>query len=508
MATPPPPAQPPAPAQRVYEAPCPSCGAPVRFVSAQSASAVCGYCHSTVARSADQLRLIGRQADVFEDHSPLQLHASGQWLRQPHARPQPFTLVGRLQYQGQSGAWNEWRALLDDGSTAWLSEDNGRYVMSVPQGDARLVQPLLTLKDLTLGHTVTLRAGAFTVSAVQPTRLIAAEGEFEHSPPEPGQALTVVELRSPDGQVYSVEFDARHKAQGVSLGQPVQLADLQLRGLREGPAQRQDSGARSFACPQCGSPLKPVLADTKSMSCPQCLSLVDLSQGLGKELVAAKQKRLFMQRRLPLGATGQLFGVDWQIVGFQRRQGYDPSEDEREVFTWDEYLLYNRHKGFSFLVDSEDGWSHVSALSSAPIIKSRTIQLGRRLYSESWRYRATTLYAIGEFYWPVRVGQVTWNVDYTAPGGYQLSSERDRNEIVWSAGSSVSTPVLEKAFGIKLPESADAGKSMGAMGVFIILFLFVLVAMMESCTEDCDPRTQNCSRSSSYGGFSSSGSHK
>ena len=39
--------------QRYYRAPCPGCGAPVEFRSAQSTHAVCPYCQSTVVRQGD-----------------------------------------------------------------------------------------------------------------------------------------------------------------------------------------------------------------------------------------------------------------------------------------------------------------------------------------------------------------------------------------------------------------------------------------------------------------------
>jgi hypothetical protein len=41
-----------------------------------------------------------------------------------------FTLVGRLQYGYAGGTWNEWHALFDNGSSGWLSEDNGAYVLA------------------------------------------------------------------------------------------------------------------------------------------------------------------------------------------------------------------------------------------------------------------------------------------------------------------------------------------------------------------------------------------
>ena len=47
-------------AQRFYRAPCPACGAPVEFKSAQSTYAICAYCHSTVVREGEVLKRIGK----------------------------------------------------------------------------------------------------------------------------------------------------------------------------------------------------------------------------------------------------------------------------------------------------------------------------------------------------------------------------------------------------------------------------------------------------------------
>ena len=120
--------QPPQPPQRAYRAACPNCGAPVDFASAASASAVCSFCRTTLLREGDALRRIGISAELFDDHSPLQLGVRGK--RQGLA----FTLVGRLQYGHDGGTWNEWHALFDNGPngqrSAWLSEDNGSYVVA------------------------------------------------------------------------------------------------------------------------------------------------------------------------------------------------------------------------------------------------------------------------------------------------------------------------------------------------------------------------------------------
>ena len=157
-------------AQRAYRAACPNCGAPVEFRSAASASAVCSFCRSTLVRDGDALRRIGQSAELFDDHSPLQLGVAGRW------QGSAFTLVGRLQYgytarpqaaaapspppAGAAGAtggagsqldgtWNEWHALFDSGKSGWLSDDNGAYVVAF---DAPLDGPAPRADELNAGE--------------------------------------------------------------------------------------------------------------------------------------------------------------------------------------------------------------------------------------------------------------------------------------------------------------------------------------------------------------------
>ena len=85
------------PPQRVYRAACPNCGAPVEFRSAASAFAVCSFCRSTIVREGDALRKTGESAELFDDHTPLQLGASGKY------QGAGFTLVGRLQCRYNEG---------------------------------------------------------------------------------------------------------------------------------------------------------------------------------------------------------------------------------------------------------------------------------------------------------------------------------------------------------------------------------------------------------------------
>ncbi|KQP18398.1 DUF4178 domain-containing protein [Pseudorhodoferax sp. Leaf267] len=494
--------------QRTYRAPCPGCGAPVEFRHAQSTHAVCAYCQSTVVRDGEVLCRVGRVAELFDDHSPLQLHARGRW------QGQDFTLIGRLQYRAPTGTWTEWEALLADGSMATLGEDNGAYVWSRA---ATLQSTSPSALKHRVGTTVSVDGTRFSVAANDQAVLLSAQGELPHLPPL-NQPFDMVELRNDQGEVLSIDFG--RQPPGVSRGHAVLLDDLKLTGLREGAVREER--ARQFACPSCGAPVQITLATTKTVTCTQCSAIIDVASGTGGELRHALQHEP-LQPLIALGSIGHLEGVAWQVVGFQHRMGWDPAEPD-ERFGWSEYLLYNAKRGFAFLVDSVDGWSMVKPTTGAPKLagnKSSAGYLGSR-YELREAYEAKTDYVAGEFYWPVQRGQKTKNRDF-AKGRTLLSMEQTATEITWSSGSQLNSDTVAQAFKLKgrkdlfqrsdaAPLSAAAGVSRGTIVTLVIVLLVVMV-IMSSCN-DCDPSRENCnstsSRSSggSYGGFSTGGGHK
>lgn len=503
--------------QRAYRAPCPGCGAPVEFKSAQSTHAVCAYCQSTVVRNGDTLQRIGKMAELFDDHSPLQLQASGTW------QGQAFTLVGRLQYKYGEGTWTEWHALLADGSSAFLSEDNGAYVFTATQPPRALPEA----KRFRVGATTAINGQLFVVASNQPVALISAQGELPRLP-ELGALHAMVELRSQSAgakageggaEVLSVDYSTQPPT--LSRGQAVRLEDLKLSGLRDESVKGERG--RQFDCPSCGACLTVQLGSSKTITCGSCHSLIDLSQGIGGELQHATQDEP-VNPLIALGSTGQLQGVTWQVVGFQHRLGTDPADPD-EHFGWEEYLLYNASRGFIFLVDSTEGWSIVKPATGAPVVsangQSATYHGTRYALKES--YTAQTGYVLGEFYWQVSRGQTTTNRDY-ASGKSLLSMEQSAQELTWSVGSAVSSDVIVKAFKLEdqkdLLKRSDVGPFTAASNPFlrpwVILFIvFVLLVLVFSRCSACDPAVENCSNTGvprtsggSFGGYSGGGGHK
>jgi ribosomal protein S27AE len=482
----------------------------VDFKSAQSTHAVCGFCQSSIVRQGDVLSRIGKMAELFDDHSPLQLQATGTW------RGQGFTLVGRLQYKYPEGTWTEWHALLADGTSAYLSEDNGRYVLAIP----KLAPGALPAAErFQVGATSTISGEAFSVASNQQVLLLAAQGELPRLP-ELGQPFAMVELRSQQADtVLSIDYSTQPPT--VTLGQPVLLDDLKLTDLRD--ASVKDEKGRQFNCPNCGAPVMVALASSQSVGCGACGSLIDVSQGIGGELQHALQDEP-VQPLIALGSVGQLQGVLWQVVGFQHRMGVDPGDPD-EHFGWEEYLLYNQKRGFIFLVDATDGWSLVRPVTGAPVLSKEGASASylSESYSLKESYQAETTYALGEFYWQVQRGQRTSNSDF-AKGSSMLSMEKSPAEVVWSVGSRIDSVTVAKAFALEgksaLFKRSDVGplsaSGVSRNGIVLAVFLVLLVLLIVSdmrCSS-CDPAQENCSSNSSrssggsFGGFSSGGGHK
>ena len=473
-------------------------------------------------RNGETLARIGKMAELFDDHSPLQLQASGVWTQTTPqgAVKKPFTLVGRLQYKYSEGSWNEWHAVLVDGTSAYLSEDNGAYVFTTPIEPLRETPPSASFR---VGATINIQGKPFSVASNQPVMLVSAQGELPHLP-ELGKAFDMVELRSQGGaigrnaEVLSIDYGS--SAPTLSMGSAVLLEDLQLSGLKDESAK--DEKGRQFACPNCGASVAVSLDTSKSITCKSCNSLIDISGGIGGELQHAMQDEP-VRPLIRLGSTGQLQGVDWQVVGFQHRMGTDPSDPD-EHFGWDEYLLFNQKRGFTFLVDATDGWSVVKPATGAPQMAENgraATYLGQR-YQLKENYRAETTYVAGEFYWQVRRGQTTENRDFGS-GKSMLSMEKSANEVTWSVGSQIASDAVAAAFKLEdkkdLLKRADAspGSALKRMGcgtiIILVLVVLVLLFLVGRCSS-CDPKIENCSSSSSrssggsFGGFSGGGGHK
>ncbi|MBV8063689.1 MAG: DUF4178 domain-containing protein, partial [Nevskia sp.] len=372
---------------------------------------------------------------------------------------------------------------------------------------------------LRLGQTVELVRKQWRVASLTHSSVLAAQGELP-APPALGRSFLVADLRNVQNQVATLEYAEAQPL--LSVGVPVRLEDLRLRGLRDdGGAGTATLAAQGFPCPHCGAPVEPKLAGTQSISCGACHSVIDLSQGVGAQLRAFQQVRRY-QPVLPLGRSGRLAvaglpAADWQVVGFAQRHGKGNGE-----FQWGDYLLYNGREGFAFLNDTEDGWVGWRTLTGVPAALGSAAQMvqweGKR-YRLSESYLTETLYVEGEFYWKVQQGQRGRNLDYSGIGAdaaRRLSCEQSEAEVIWSQGQAIPARVIASAFGLSMPERArlrpdvspvsqGARFSISTIGAVVAILLVILLLAM--CSNGGGYGYYGTA-GGAYGGYSTGGGHK
>ena len=484
-------------------------------------------------REGDALRKIGESAELFDDHSPLQLGAAGGY------QGVAFTLVGRLQYRYAEGTWNEWHALFDgvdgSGKSGWLSEDNGRYVIAF---EAPLEGAAPSPASLRPGAPVVIGAQAWSVASVSTATLIAAQGELPY-PPNLARGFVVSDLRNTRGEVGTLDYSdaGATGAPRWSIGRSVAISELAMTGLAE-TAEKTLKG-RGVECPNCGAALEVKLSTTQSIVCHQCHSVVDLlgkdGQGVGGDLQHYAQVN-GMEPLIPLGSVGKLAlggeqALAWQVVGYVERCELPRSstDDDDESTCWREYLLYHRSEGFAFIVDAQDGWSWTAPITGVPERAGDGVKHEGVVYRKLYDYTGVVSYVLGEFYWQVTQNQRTFNTDYQGSGAAsskrlnreQTGSGRDgqaQQEIVWSGGETLSADTVRNAFRLAPDRSAALQRdalptSLGGASllakIFFWGFVVVVVLMLFRCSSSGSSGGSGYGTSGgAFGGYSSGGGHK
>lgn len=205
---------------QAHTASCPNCGAPVRFRWAQAVQTTCAYCRSVLVRRDLDLERVGMQADFPVTGSPIQIGTAGKW------RGQGFTVVGRITYAWARGRWNEWHCLRSDGSSAWLSDAQLEYAMTVqvtPTG------PMPTLASVRPGETYHWQDVAYVVTNVLEAQYVGTEGDLPFTTFDRQQS-TFVDLSGDHGAFATV--DGTERPPLLYLGEYVSFDELALTHLR------------------------------------------------------------------------------------------------------------------------------------------------------------------------------------------------------------------------------------------------------------------------------------
>lgn len=445
----------------LFHAPCSSCGAEIDIHSASAISVVCGYCHSLLVLEDRGFAASGRHSVVLRDFSPLQLGTTGTW------KGQLFTLIGRLQAQYDEGGWNEWHALMADGSSGWLSEASDRFVFTQLETKSQL-GTIPKFDDISVGRTFfSYGPNKYAAADVrQVTRgQFAAEGELPFLLPEK-ESVKVVDCRS--GAVFmTLDYSQSDTKPEVFIGEGVILNNLRLQNTRDIQQIRDSAGklkgsAQSTKCPNCGAPIHWVTGVATHVVCEYCQSQIDFIDDQAK-LVVANDMRAAQDEALTLklGSKARITGIDWWVIGAMKQsevrgdeaaiiaQSYAPPKILVPVGEpWFEYLLYSPKEGFLWLTElSGNRWAIAKSLDVWPSLEQplRPVDDTQRPIPELYDYGGQVQFAAGAFYWQVGPKDTTYFMDFGREN-LKLSTALTREEQSWSAISEISADAVAAWF--------------------------------------------------------------
>jgi hypothetical protein len=418
---------------------CPSCGAPVELVSPASIQTTCRHCTSVIVRTDLDLRAVGVKASVPPSVSPIRLGTRGAY------KGRRFEVVGRLAYLYERGRWNEWYLAYDDGGTGWLSDAQAEYaVTAVAPADA-----LPSANALRPGMELALAGERWSVATLTRAWYAGTEGELPFERWQPG-TMSFADLRGRGGRFATLDYSDPRPV--LYTGEWADFDALELTGLRE--PEELKAAVRTASCPNCGAPVT-VRAEglTVNVACAHCGSVLDARTDALK-LLQTYQARLLHKPRIPLGATGPLRGVTWELLGYQVRSVRVEGRD----YPWDEYLLYSPRRGFAYLTEYQGHWNFARTIRAVPrrVGNAAGMELDGRVFRHFQSARAETTFVLGEFPWEVRAGDRAQVADYVDPP-WMLSSEGTQDETTWTLAEYLPGAEVWKAFGLKGAPRAPAG---------------------------------------------------
>jgi hypothetical protein len=199
---------------------CPNCGAKIVFQWSSSVQTVCTYCKSILVRTDVDLKKVGQVADLPPDSSPIQLNTEGIYHNKA------FVVGGRIVYEYEQGGWNEWHIVMNDGTSAWLSDAQAEYAISfavpgqAPPGESQIQ----------VGQQYTWSSQTYTVTVITEARYKGVEGELPFQYWDKTD-VTFADLRSQTGKFATLDYSDEQPA--LYLGEFVEFDDLKLKNLRQ-----------------------------------------------------------------------------------------------------------------------------------------------------------------------------------------------------------------------------------------------------------------------------------
>ena len=190
------------------------------FQWSSSVQTVCQYCKSILVRTDVDLQKVGQVADLPPDSSPIQLMTEGQF------GTHSFVVAGRIIYEYEQGAWNEWRFVMNDGTDGWLSDAQDEYVVTFRS----TVLDLPKEKEAKLGMIYQWNNVRYMVTSRTLAHYRGVEGELPFQYWDKTDVV-FIDLKSDHGDFATLDYSDGDPV--LYTGKAVDFDDLRLTNVRK-----------------------------------------------------------------------------------------------------------------------------------------------------------------------------------------------------------------------------------------------------------------------------------
>lgn len=472
---------------------CPSCGAEIDADRRFAHLVVCEHCSSALILDEKAARLAGKMSALRPAAGPFYVGATGSLAGRG------FRVLGRVRYAYSRGLWDEWYLKFEDEQTAWISEDEARFVIEVLRHDDT---PPADYPQTHVGQTVTIADRDYHVDEKDIAICEAGEGQLPFAV-LPDERVPFLDLSSGD-YFATIEFELDSDAR-VFLGKRLDLDDVHIdipkpptqdklgteraatettreRIVRSGARMADikcvscaapltipdehgidaiecdrcgrvlDLTLRSERCPGCGVTMPLSGGDTTwSVSCEHCSERVDVSGARPTALGNLKNKK---RPKLPI-QLGQVYrheDVDYRAIGVVEYTQYE----EGHEYVSHEFLMWNADAGYRYLLLEKGHWSWSNEIDERPQHRDFRFLRPRqkfRFLGMKWRMLESApagmrvTWVDGELPWVAQVGDQLAFADAIAPP-LMLSVEWTDNEIEYSVAEYCPRESVAKALDV------------------------------------------------------------
>lgn len=447
---------------------CPSCGAELQPDTRLAHLVVCEFCDSAIVLDEKAARVSGKMAVLAQTPGPLYVGGTGRLMERD------FAVLGRVRYGYSKGYWDEWYLAFEDGSAAWISEDENEFTLETA---AQEESSPIDYAAAEPGGEVKLSGMSYRIREKEIAECEGGEGQLPFAILS-GEKVPFLDLEAGE-QTASIEFDIEQGTCRLFRGRPLDVAEIAMdltaeeagldsdkleaeraagKGKRERIVRGAEGDERSLdiKCFSCGAPLQIPSPDAESMECEYCGSELDLTlrrvscESCGATIplrggssarsvtcsfcqaqmdVSAEKPSVLgslkntKRPKVPfkLGQKATFDGVNYELVGHIRyRDG---------IYSWDEFMLYNLEAGYRWLIMEEGHFGFGREIRDNPG-RSWFISGGEFL-DRTWkpyeRGKGRIAYVDGELPWIAAIGDEIEYADVVSPP-FKLGHERSSSE--------------------------------------------------------------------------------